>query len=47
MSPEISEHSFEDAIECGLLRHGPDACPEEGFGFAEPAAPWNTTGRCA
>lgn len=26
MSPEISERSFEQqAIECGLLQHGPDA----------------------
>jgi GTPase len=25
MSPEISERSFEDAIECGLLEFGPDA----------------------
>ena len=26
MSPEISERSFEEAIECALLQHGPDAC---------------------
>jgi hypothetical protein len=26
MSPEVSERSFEDAIECGLLSYGPDAC---------------------
>ncbi len=26
MSPEIAERAFEDAIECGLLEHGPDAC---------------------
>ena len=26
MSPEISEQAFEEAIECALLRHGPDAC---------------------
>ncbi len=26
MSPEISERAFEQAIECGLLQHGPDAC---------------------
>jgi len=25
MSPEISERSFEEAIECRLLQHGPDA----------------------
>src|SRR5207253_9979605 len=40
MNPDVSEHSFEDAIECGLLRHGPDACPEGGVGFHEPAEPW-------
>ena len=26
MTVEVSERSFEDAIECGLLRYGPDAC---------------------
>ncbi len=26
MSPEVSERAFEAAIECALLRHGPDAC---------------------
>ena len=26
MSLEVSERSFEEAIECGLLQHGPDAC---------------------
>jgi type I restriction enzyme R subunit len=26
MSPEVSERSFEDAIECSLLQDGPDAC---------------------
>lgn len=26
MIPEISERSFEQAIECGLLQYGPDAC---------------------
>src|SRR6266849_8306547 len=25
MSPEVSERGFEDAIEAGLLQHGPDA----------------------
>ena len=29
MSPEISERAFEEAIECALLRHGPDACPDD------------------
>ena len=27
MSSEVSERAFEAAIECALLRHGPDACP--------------------
>ena len=27
MTPEISERAFEEAIECTLLRGGPDACP--------------------
>ena len=27
MTPDISERAFEAAIECALLRHGPDACP--------------------
>src|SRR6516162_5705035 len=40
MTPEIYEHSFEDAIECGLLRYGPDACPEGGAGLHEPVPPW-------
>lgn len=26
MSPDISERAFEEAIECGLLEYGPDAC---------------------
>jgi hypothetical protein len=25
LSPEVSERSFEEAIECGLLQHGSDA----------------------
>ncbi len=27
MTPDVSERAFEAAIECALLRHGPDACP--------------------
>ncbi len=27
MNRIISERAFEDAIECALLRHGPDECP--------------------
>lgn len=41
MSPDIYEHCFEDAIECGLLRFGPDACLESGGGFQEPVPPWS------
>jgi type I restriction enzyme R subunit len=26
VSPEIAERAFEEAIECALLQHGPDAC---------------------
>jgi type I restriction enzyme R subunit len=37
MSPEISERSFEEAIECGLLQHGPNACPGDRTGFREMA----------
>jgi type I restriction enzyme R subunit len=35
MSPEVSERSFEDAIECGLLQFGPDACAEDATGLRE------------
>ena len=35
MSPEISERAFEQAIECALLRHGPDACPGDATGVRE------------
>ena len=34
-----SERAFEDAIECGLLRWGPDACPERDGLLHEPPAP--------
>lgn len=27
MTVDVSERAFEDAIECALLAHGPDACP--------------------
>src|SRR5260370_3711874 len=40
MRHDMAEHSFEDAIECGLLRYGPDACPEGGAGLQGPAEPW-------
>jgi type I restriction enzyme R subunit len=38
MSPEISERSFEDAIECGLLQDGPDACAANAQRFLESKA---------
>ena len=37
MSPEISERAFEEAIECALLRHGPDACPGDTTAVQESA----------
>jgi hypothetical protein len=36
MSPEVSERSFEEAIECGLLQNGPDACAGEPTSLREP-----------
>lgn len=30
MNPRISEQSFEEAIEAGLVRYGPDARPWDG-----------------
>ena len=29
MSPEVSERAFEAAIECALLRYGPDTCLDD------------------
>ena len=43
MSAEISERSFEDAIECGLLQHGPDACVGDPKAVHETLAPYGTT----
>lgn len=40
MSPEVSERSFEDAIECVLLRHGPDACAGEATDLSEAPQPY-------
>lgn len=36
MSPVIAERAFEDAIECGLLRDGPDSCAGDATAIAEP-----------
>ncbi len=38
MKLEISERAFEDAIERALLRHGPDAYPDDLIGVREPVA---------
>lgn len=42
MTPDISERAFEDAIECGLLTHGPDACAGDPSAptVAEPQSPY-------
>ena len=40
MSPEVSERSFEDAIECGLLQHGPDACAGDAMMVRETTPPY-------
>ena len=37
MTPDISERAFEEAIECALLRHGPDACPGDATAVGESA----------
>ena len=39
MTAEISERSFEDAIECALLQYGPDACSGSTPAVREPDAP--------
>src|SRR5437870_4549937 len=41
---EISERSFEETVECGLLQHGPDACPRgDGTLTCEPPPPYGAT----
>jgi len=40
MTVDVSERSFEKTIECGLLRHGPDACAGETAGVEEETAPY-------
>lgn len=40
MSPEIAERAFEDVIECGLLRNGPDACFGDAPVIGEAAEPY-------
>ncbi len=43
MSPEISERSFEEAIECALLQTGPDACAGEANAVRETPPPYGDT----
>lgn len=40
MSLEVSERSFEEAIEAVLLRYGPDACGGEAAAVREPTPPY-------
>ena len=40
--PDVSERSFEEAIECGLLQHGPDACAGDTV-VRETLAPYGDT----
>jgi len=43
VSPDISERSFEDTIECALLQHGPDACDSDTTALLEPPPPYGET----
>ena len=43
MSPDVSERSFEEAIECALLQHGPDACAGGATAVRETAPPYGDT----
>jgi type I restriction enzyme R subunit len=43
MSPDISERSFEEAIECGLRQHGPDACTGDTTSVRETPPPYGDT----
>jgi type I restriction enzyme, R subunit len=43
VSPEISERSFEEAIECALLQYGPDACAGEATAVRETPPPYGDT----
>jgi len=39
MTVELSQRSLEEAIECGWLQHGPNACAQDATGFGTPAQP--------
>src|SRR3954470_21223196 len=43
MSPSIAERSFEEAIECGLLQHGPDVCLGGTTAVREMTPPYGST----
>jgi type I restriction enzyme R subunit len=43
MSPEISERSFEEAIECALRQFGPDACAGDATAVRETPPPYGDT----
>lgn len=43
MSPEVSERAFEEAIECGLLQQGRDACPGDATAVRETSPPHGDT----
>ena len=43
MSLEFSERSFEDAIECGMLQYGPDACVGVVTAVQETMPPYGDT----
>ncbi len=43
MSVDVSERSFEEAIECGLLQHGPDACAGDASAVRETQPPYGET----
>ena len=40
---QVSERAFEEAIECALLQHGPDACAGQATAVREPAAQYGDT----
>jgi type I site-specific restriction-modification system R (restriction) subunit len=43
VSPEISERAFEEAIECGLLAFGPDACSGDPTTLHEDKLPFGSS----
>jgi type I restriction enzyme R subunit len=40
MTVDVSERAFEEAIECALLEHGPDACPGDATEVRETPLPY-------